>query len=75
MAQSALVRDYWALETGRRRANRLVLSVAGEELAAPNPVLPSGTATAGAGSKSRLKGGHDGQRRSLERVEAFTLGA
>jgi hypothetical protein len=25
MAQSAVVRDYRALETGRRRANRLVL--------------------------------------------------
>jgi hypothetical protein len=29
MAQSAVVRDYRALEIGRRRANRLVLSVAG----------------------------------------------
>jgi hypothetical protein len=28
MAQSAVVRDYRALETGRRRANRLVLTVA-----------------------------------------------
>ena len=31
MAQSAVVRDYRALETGRRRANRLVLTVAGQE--------------------------------------------
>jgi hypothetical protein len=29
MAQSAVVRDYRALETGRRRANRLVLTVSG----------------------------------------------
>jgi hypothetical protein len=29
MSQSALVRDYRALETGRRRANRLVLAVSG----------------------------------------------
>jgi hypothetical protein len=29
MSQSAVVRDYRALETGRRRANRLVLTVAG----------------------------------------------
>jgi hypothetical protein len=29
MAQSAVVRDYRALETGRRRANRLVLTVTG----------------------------------------------
>jgi len=28
-AQSAVVRAYRALETGRRRANRLVLTVAG----------------------------------------------
>jgi hypothetical protein len=28
MSQSAVVRDYRALETGRRRANRLVLTVA-----------------------------------------------
>jgi hypothetical protein len=29
MSQSAVVRDYRALEIGRRRANRLVLTVAG----------------------------------------------
>jgi hypothetical protein len=29
MAQSAVVRDYRTLEIGRRRANRLVLTVAG----------------------------------------------
>src|ERR1039457_6020822 len=29
MSQSAVVRDYRALETGRRRSNRLVLTVAG----------------------------------------------
>jgi len=29
MAQSAVVRDYRVLEIGRRRANRLVLTVAG----------------------------------------------
>jgi hypothetical protein len=29
MAQSAVVRDYRALEIGRRRANRLVLTVRG----------------------------------------------
>src|ERR1035437_8843234 len=29
MAQSAVVRDYRVLEVGRRRANRLVLTVAG----------------------------------------------
>jgi hypothetical protein len=29
MAQRAVVRDYRALETGRRRANRLVLAVSG----------------------------------------------
>jgi hypothetical protein len=29
MSQSAVVRDYRALEVGRRRANRLVLTVAG----------------------------------------------
>jgi hypothetical protein len=29
MAQGAVVRDYRALEIGRRRANRLVLIVAG----------------------------------------------
>jgi hypothetical protein len=28
MSQSAVVRDYRALETGRRHANRLVLTVA-----------------------------------------------
>jgi hypothetical protein len=28
MAQSAVVRDYRVLETGRRRTNRLVLTVA-----------------------------------------------
>jgi len=31
MSQSAVVRDYRALEAGRRRANRLVLTVAGWE--------------------------------------------
>jgi len=29
MSQSAVVRDYRVLEIGRRRANRLVLTVAG----------------------------------------------
>jgi hypothetical protein len=29
MAQSAVVRDYQTLEVGRRRANRLVLTVPG----------------------------------------------
>jgi hypothetical protein len=29
MSQSAVVRDYRALEVGRRRTNRLVLTVAG----------------------------------------------
>jgi hypothetical protein len=29
MSQSAVVRDYRALEVGRRRANRLVLNITG----------------------------------------------
>ena len=40
MAQSAVVRDYRALEVGRRRANRLVLTVRGMK-SLPQPNLSS----------------------------------
>ena len=46
MAQSAMVRDYRVLETGRRRASRLVLTVAEPLARRPSLFLALGTAAA-----------------------------